>query len=218
MNPEDQLTLQTLLAASITTEPTVASAVSEVRRSVATDDDPYLWAWSMLELADALAHTQEWDKAKSVASSIDDIAPSCGYEKALAYYRIAIELRKANNTSSTEQALVLLDTALATVQNAGDEWQRAELLNRIAKTLSDTGESAKAQQTWGQAIAVARVGEQGASPQDRVDSSSVLWEISTTLAECGRVEQARDVASKILWEAKRQRAVAGVEQIAQRVP
>lgn len=71
----------------------------------------------------------------------------------------------------------------------------------------------RARRVWGIAIEVARIGEKSESPQDSLDSSSVLSEIAENIATFGDAEYARSVAKSVLHDYIRDRTIASVEQI-----
>src|ERR1041384_872224 len=75
-----------------------------------------------------------------------------------------------------------------------EDWQRAESLAQVARTLVSIGKLEDARRIWEKAIITAQVGENSPSSQDSMDSSSVLWEIAEDIALAGDMERARKIA------------------------
>jgi hypothetical protein len=94
-----------------------------------------------------------------------------------------------------------------------DGWERAETLCRLAKVMARNGHFEIAKEVWLEAIAVAKRGELEANPQESIDCSSVLWEISTDLAEAGETWWAKEVAQNIKSAGKRKRALETLAKI-----
>ena len=99
------------------------------------------------------------------------------------------------------------------VNSIEELWQKAESLGRLARAYVASGQINQAKRLWEAAIAVARVGEGSQSPQDSIDSSSVLWEIAEDMASAGELQAAVDVASEIKNTGKRQRALEELRKI-----
>ena len=96
---------------------------------------------------------------------------------------------------------------------AQESWQRAESLCREAKMSAAGGDLERARGLWARAIDVAREGERSESPQESIDCSSVLWEITEEMARAGELAEARRVAQGIRNAWKRSRALGAIEVI-----
>jgi hypothetical protein len=95
-----------------------------------------------------------------------------------------------------------------------EAWQRDESLAETARKFISEGQLEKAKSIWDEAVEIARKGENGSSPQDSIDSSSVLWEISEDMFSAGEFGLAEEVAAAIKSERKRQNALQNIAQIA----
>jgi tetratricopeptide (TPR) repeat protein len=177
---------------------------SSLARSLDDEDER---AWQTVKVARKLASIEEWDKAETLARSIDN---ACPYEKTVALRAVAWQLIKGERR---EQAIRLLNEAAALARSVNPRWQQAELLSLIAKTLARVGESERSFLLWGEATKVALEDEASPSSQDRIDAASVLWEIAESIALVGSSEMATEVAKSIRTEGKRRHALEGVERI-----
>jgi hypothetical protein len=93
-------------------------------------------------------------------------------------------------------------------------WQKAEYLAQTARKLVLEGQLEEARSIWIEAVKVARKGENSLSPQDSIDSSSVLWEITEDMASAGEFREAGEIATAIKNERKRQNALHNIAEIA----
>ena len=159
----------------------------------------------MLEFAAiALAEGARYDKSQQLLNQIIG-----AYEKAEGLTKLAASLISADQITN----------ATAALRNAEDiahhtyyAWQTAELLDRIAHTFLLLKQIDEAMRVLERAISVARVGEENSNIQDSMDSSSVLWSISQTLAQMGEREKAYEVANSIKNQGKRERAIKSLVQ------
>ena len=95
-----------------------------------------------------------------------------------------------------------------------EEWQSAESLAQVARTLVSVNKLGDARRIWEKAITTAQAGENSDSSQDSLDSSSVLWEIAEDMALAGEMERACKVASQIKNGQKKEGALQELEDIA----
>ena len=102
---------------------------------------------------------------------------------------------------------------LASAEDSG--WQRAYALAHVARALAKEKRIDEAYRVWAIAITEARTGENSISPQDSIDSSSVLWEIAEDMALADVANLADETASAIKNGWKRQRALQGLKEIAE---
>lgn len=181
-------------------------AVAEAEALSIEDADDREWALYML--AKRLAQARQWDRAEAVARTIET-----AYERAAALQEIAARLAEAGDKRRARENL----SAAREVVSVGATlwvWHKAEALAKIAQTFWTADERDSAREVWGAAVEVARAGERGDDPQDSVDCSSVLWEVSEYLALAGEFDEARSVAEAITHTWKRRRAVETVMRIA----
>lgn len=149
------------------------------------DRDLYL-----LDAVRWLIKSEIWQKAYGAAQLMSD-----GYEKSQALQEIADYLVSVGHL---EKALLIF-TEAEKVSDAEilADWQKAELLHNIAKSLRRAKAFFRADEVWEKAIAAARNGEKSPSSQDSEDSSSVLAEIAEYLASKEKIEKALSIARKI---------------------
>jgi|GEM_PF-2414362 len=157
----------------------------------------------MSKIASSLASEGNIDKALEVTASIE-----LSYEKSESLQKIANYLISIGHR---EKALKILQEAQKAIEQVDELWQKAELLNRIAYCYFQSCLPNQAFLIWEQAIYTAKFGEQSASLQDSVDSSSVLREIAETLALTNNLEKALEVAESIKSVGKRNDAIKYVK-------
>lgn len=105
------------------------------------------------------------------------------------------------------EAMTLLKEAEASVSQAGELWQQAEMLTHIAQSIFSVGERSESLRILEKAVLIAQLGEQSTDCQESVDSSSVLWEISQILSQIGEDNRAYDIAVSIKSPGKREKAI-----------
>lgn len=159
----------------------------------------------MLEkIAIVLARSGKYDKSRELLDKVDG-----AYERSEGFIEIAAILAMS---SQARDAFIALKEAEEPANQAPAAWQRAELLNRIARDAFSLGEREESIRILKQAISIAQHGEESESVQDSLDSSSVLWDISQTLAQIGEREKAFEVANSIKSQGKRENAIKSLEQ------
>lgn len=127
------------------------------------------------------------------------------YERVELLILIADALEQAGRSKSAASVLA----EAATSSNTGlENWQQAELLCRIAEQTFKWSQISEARPYLERAIEVAKVGEQGSSSQEQVDSSSVLAEIAEIYYRFGDKERALQIAHEIGNEGKRLSSLA----------
>lgn len=150
-----------------------------------------------------------WQKAYGTAQLMSE-----SYEKSESLRLVADFLASVGHL---EKAFSVFDEAerAALTENIA-EWQRAELLHQIAKSLRRIGEIFKADEVWEKAIVIAQKGE-NSNTQNSIDSSSVLAEIAENFAAEKRIEKAFDVAKKIKSVGKKERALRQITEYSQNI-
>ncbi len=164
-----------------------------------SDRDLYL-----LEAVRWLIKNGIWQKAYGAAQLMSE-----SYEKSEALQSVADYLASIGHL---EKAFSIFDEAekVALAENLA-EWQQAELLHSIAKSLHRIKAFYKADEVWGKAIAVAQKGENSNS-QDSIDSSSVLAEIAENFAAEERIEKALSIAQNIKSIGKKERVLRQISE------
>lgn len=168
------------------------------------DRDLYL-----LETVRWLVKNGTWQKAFGTAQMMSE-----SYEKSKALQLIADYLASIGHL---EKAFSVFDDAekVAFLENIS-EWQKAELLHNIAKSLYRIKAFYKADEVWEKAIFVAQQGE-NSNPQDSLDSSSVLAEIAEHFASEERIEKALSIARRIKNIGKKERVVRQISEYSQNI-
>ncbi len=205
----------------------VAGVAEAVEQRILTLGETEETDYRLSRLARSVAAAGRWSSALTIARSIRSFLDRAGALSALAALRVdsgqqaqavglAMEAEAAARACST-------DWACPNPTFAGDRWvgwttatvwQKAQMLCRIALQLGRAGEIDQAKRIWDDAVSMARLGEASESPQDSLDSSSVLWEIAEALATVGEFQRAEEVADEIKSPGKRTRALAGVAAVA----
>ncbi|MCY7375153.1 MAG: hypothetical protein LH472_04185 [Pyrinomonadaceae bacterium] len=155
--------------------------------SIQDEEDRDLY---LLDAVRWLAANGIWQKAYGAAQLMSE-----GYEKSEALQSVGDYLASVGHL---EKALIIFTEAekVSTAENLS-EWQQAELLHKIAKSLQKSKAVFKADEVWEKAIAIARKGENSPSSQDSLDSSGVLAEIAENFAAEERFEKASAIAQKL---------------------
>jgi tetratricopeptide (TPR) repeat protein len=150
-----------------------------------------------------------WQKAYGAAQLMSDY-----YEKSEALQSVAGYLASIGHL---EKAFSVFDEAekVALTEKLA-EWQQAELLHGIAKSLRQIKAFYKADEVWEKAIAIAQKGE-SSNPQDSMDSSSVLAEIAENFAAEERIEKALSIAQNIKNIGKKERVLQRISEYSQNV-
>lgn len=180
----------------------IKKEVKNLSHIINDEDDLALFLYDtvkkLLELGDI-------NNAQLIAENINQ-----GYERvdslvSLAKYLIDNDL--------LENAKNILNHARLIYKEIEGEWQKAELLNKIANLYNLSNAKEEALSTWDEAINVAICGEESKNPQNSIDSSSVLSEIVRDLASNGELRKAEEVAKMITNKGKKENAWVYISEI-----
>jgi tetratricopeptide (TPR) repeat protein len=134
------------------------------------------------------------------------------YEKSEALRSIADYLVSIGHL---EKALLVYNDAEKTALSADlAEWQKAELLHNLAKSLNQAKAIFKADEVWEKAISIAQKGENSIL-QDSLDSSSVLAEIAEYFAAGQKIEKALNIAQNIQNIGHKEKALQNISAYSQ---
>lgn len=152
--------------------------------SIQDEEDRDLY---LLDAVRWLIKNDFWQKAYGAAQLMPE-----SYEKSQALQEIADYLVSIGHL---EKAFSIYAEAEKS-STFGDlaDWQKAELLHGIAKSLRRTKAFFKADEVWEKAIVAAQKGQESSSSQDSRDASGVLAEIAECFATEERVEKALEIA------------------------
>lgn len=152
--------------------------------SIQDEEDRDLY---LLDAVRWLIKNDFWQKASGAAQLMSE-----SYEKSQALQEIADYLVSIGHL---EKAFSIYAEAEKS-STFGDlaDWQKAELLHGIAKSLRRTKAFSKADEVWEKAIVAAQKGRESSSSQDSRDASGVLAEIAECFATEERVEKALEIA------------------------
>lgn len=131
-----------------------------------------------------------WQKAYGTAQLMSE-----SYEKSQALREIAEYLAAVGHLEKAFS--VFAEAEKAAVADGLAEWQKAELLHGIAKSLRRANAVFRADEVWAKAVSTAQNGENSSNPQDSYDSSSVLAELAEYFAAHENFERALGIAQKI---------------------
>lgn len=175
--------------------------------SVQDDEDRDLY---LLNTIRWLTKNEIWQKAYGAAQLMSE-----SYEKSQALQEVADYLASIGHL---EKALLIFTEAekVSTAESLA-EWQKAELLHNIAKSLSRAKAFFKADEVWEKAVAAAQQGEKSSSSQDSEDASSVLAEIAEYLASQEKIEKALTIARKIESVNKKERILHQIAAYSQQI-
>ncbi len=173
--------------------------------SIEDEEDRDLY---LLDAIRWLVKNENWQKAYGAAQLMSE-----SYEKSQALQEIA---DYTVSIGHLEKAFSIFSEAEKAADNVA-EWQKAELLHNIAKSLRRTKAVFKADEVWEKAIAAAQKGEDSPSSQDSYDSSSVLAEIAEHFAAEQRIEKALGIAQKIKNIGKKERVLQQISVYSQQV-
>jgi tetratricopeptide (TPR) repeat protein len=148
-----------------------------------------------------------WQKAFGAAQLMSET-----YEKSEALRSIADYLVLIGHL---EKALLVYNDAEKTALSADlAEWQKAELLHNLAKSLNQAKAIFKADEVWEKAISIAQKGENSIL-QDSLDSSSVLAEIAEYFAAGQKIEKALNIAQNIQNIGHKEKALQNISAYSQ---
>lgn len=157
-----------------------------------------------------LVKNEVWQKAYGAAQLMSE-----SYEKSQALQEVADYLASIGHLEKAFS--IFAEAEKAATAGILAEWQKAELLHNIAKSLRRTNAVFKANEIWEKAIAVAQQGEESPSSQDSYDSSGVLAEIAQHFAAEERIEKALGIAQKIKNIGKKKRVLQQISVYSQQV-
>lgn len=157
-----------------------------------------------------LVKNKIWQKAYGAAQLMSE-----SYEKSQALREVADYLSLIGHLEKAFS--IFAEAEKAAVAESLAEWQKAELLHGIAKSLRRTNAIFKADEVWEKAIAAAQHGEKSSSSQDSEDSSSVLAEIAEYLASEKQIEKAINIARKIKSVDRKERILQQIADHSQQV-
>ncbi len=164
---------------------------------------------SLLNVVRWLTENGIWQKAYGTAQMMSE-----SYEKCEALQTVAEYLASIGHL---EKAFSVFDEAEKAAESENlAEWQQAELLHKIAKSLRQIKAFYKADEVWGKAVIVAQKGE-NSDLQDSLDASSVLAEIAEHLAAEERIEKALEIAQNIKNIRKKERVLRQISEYSQQI-
>lgn len=163
----------------------------------------------LLETVRWLVKNGNWQKAYGTAQLMSEC-----YEKSEALQAVAEYLASIGHL---EKAFAVFDEAEKVSLNGNlAEWQQAELLHNIAKSLDRVKAVFKADEVWEKAVAAAQKGE-NSNPQNISDSSSVLAEIAEYFAAEEKIEKALGIARNIKSVGKKERILRRIAEYQQNI-
>lgn len=165
---------------------------------------------SLLDAARWLVKNSFWQKAYGAAQLMSE-----GYEKPQLLQEIADYLVSIGHLEKTFS--IYAEAEKSSVSDNLAEWQKAELLHGIAKSLRRTKAFFKADEVWEKAITAAQKGEESSSLQDSEDSSNVLAEIAEYLASEKEIEKAINIVQKIKSINRKERVLQQISAHSQQV-
>ncbi len=159
----------------------------------------------LFEIIKWLFKNDDWQKAYGIAQLI-----SASYEKNESLQKIADKMAEVGHL---ERALFFFSEAEHHSENENlADWQQAELLHKIAKSLQKNNVIFRAEEVWKKAILIAQRGEASENPQDSVDCSSVLAEIAENFAVNGKAKKAFEIAQNIKNIGKKESAAKKISE------
>ena len=164
----------------------------------------------LLEAIRWLIKSGIWQKAYGAAQLMSE-----SYEKSQAFQEVAGYLASIGHLEKAFS--IFAEAEKASTAGSLAEWQKAELLHNIAKSLRRTKAVFKADEVWEKAITAAQKGEESPSSQDSYDSSGVLAEIAEYFATEERIEEALSVAQKIKNIGKKEKVRRQISAYSQQI-
>lgn len=157
-----------------------------------------------------LLKNNDWQKAYGIAELISE-----SYEKSEALQMIADKMAEVGHL---ERALFVFSEAEHNSENENlSDWQKAELLHKLAKSLQNNKAIFKAEDVWKKAIFIAKQGQNSENPQDSIDCSGVLAEIAEDFASDGKIKQAFNIAQNIKSVGKKERAMKNISDQSEQI-
>jgi tetratricopeptide (TPR) repeat protein len=165
------------------------------------------WYWA--KFAKAFSQLGDYEKAKQVANPIQHKA-----ERAETFLAIADDIIATQRPSHAFEALKEAESSAFEIEGESyPKWSRAEAMARIGRSYEKLGEHIHAQALWKEAIRSAQSGQNEDNPQELVDCSGVLLEITSYLIEAGLINLARETAQSIQISSRREQALRNVDQV-----
>lgn len=155
------------------------------------------------DVAVAFAKVGRYEKASELLDQI-----KAGYEKSDGNMKIASILVQAGKH---DDVIIWLKVAEKAAEEVFSEWQAAELLNNIAECFRSIDKKEEVIRVLNKAASIAQRGELTENAQDSLDCSSVICDISATLAKVGEIQRAYRLALSIRNQGKRERAIKQLE-------
>ncbi len=166
--------------------------------------------WQLFKIAKWLLKNNDWQKAHGISQLISE-----GYEKSEALQLIADKMAEIGHL---ERALFVFAEAEYTGESEKlNEWQKAELLHKIAKSLRKHNAVFKAEKVLEKAIRFARKGEISGDVQESVDCSGGLAEIAEYYASEGEFKKSIEIAQNIKSIGKKERAIKIISELSERI-
>jgi tetratricopeptide (TPR) repeat protein len=175
--------------------------------SIQDEEDRDLY---LLDAIRWLVKNRIWQKAYGAAQLMSE-----SYEKSQALQEVADYLASIGHLAKAFS--IFAEAEKASTAGSLAEWQKAELLHNIAKSLRRTKAVFKADEVWEKAITAAQKGEESPSSQDSYDSSGVLAEIAEYFATEERIEEALSVAQKIKNIGKKEKVRRQISAYSQQI-
>ncbi|MGI8543028.1 MAG: hypothetical protein ACR2MD_06055 [Aridibacter sp.] len=164
----------------------------------------------LFEIVQWLFKNDDWQKAHGIAQLI-----SANYEKGEALQLIADKMVEVGHL---ERALFVFAEAEHNSESEHlADWQKAELLHKIANSLQKNNAIFRAEDVWKKAIVIAQKGETSENPQDSLDCSSVLAEIAADFASNEKIKKAFEIAQSIKNIGKKERAVNKISEYSEQI-
>jgi|SRR5215204_6446071 len=150
-----------------------------------------------------------WQKAYGAAQMMSE-----SYEKSEALRLVAEYLASIGHL---EKSISVFEEAekVSLAKNLA-EWQQAELLHKIARSLYQIKAFFRANEIWEKAIIISQKGE-NSNPQDSLDASSVLAEIAEFFAAEEKIEKALSIAQNIKNIGKKERVLHQITEYSQNI-
>ncbi len=161
----------------------------------------------LVDVARSFLEKGDWRRAHGVT----ELMPA-GYERADLLRKIAEYLGSSGNI---ERSLFIFDEAETAAVNEAPEgyWQQAELLNKIANSLSFVNAKTKCAEVRQRAIDTARSGQNSGDKQQANDSDSVLAEIILDIANAQEIQSAIRTAGSLSSVSRRERVLSEIASV-----
>jgi len=158
----------------------------------------------LLKITEFLAIKKDWNRALGTAQLIES-----SYERTDALHHVAAKLAL---TGHLERALWIFNEAEKQALTAYSNWQQAELLQKLAKSLVEIGATFKAGELLEKSVFVAEQGQESLNLQDSLDASSVLAESILIFASFVGTKRAFALAKTIRNDAIREKTLVNLAE------